>query len=64
MREQHEAIANTFGIDELMDRENKRAPIARDAAEQTHDLARLPEVEAVERLVHDKKRMRCEQRER
>ncbi len=47
-----------------MDGENEGAPPPRDVSEHTHDLARLPEIEAVERLVHEQQGMRGEQRQR
>src|SRR5215813_9147169 len=63
-RQQHEAVADARGIAQLVDGENERAPIARDIAQYAHDLARLPQVEAVERLVHQQQRMGSQQGER
>jgi hypothetical protein len=40
------------------------APIARNVAQHVHDLARLPQVEAVERLVHQQQRMGGQQSQR
>src|SRR5262249_11020906 len=56
-RQQHEAVADARGIAQLVNGENERAPIARDIAQHAHDLARLPQVEAVERLVHPQQRL-------
>src|SRR3954453_10422117 len=64
VREQHEAITDPLGVDQLMNCQNKRAPIARDRADHAHELARLAEVEAVERLVHQQERLWRNQRER
>ena len=64
VREQHEAVTDPLGVDQLMNGQNKGAPIARDLADHAHDLARLPEVEAVERLVHQQQGLRRDQRER
>src|SRR5262245_18432678 len=50
--QQHEAIAHAFGIGQLMNGEDQRAPLAGYATEQLGDGARLPQVKAVERLVH------------
>src|ERR1700745_2597533 len=49
-RQQHEAVADARGIVQLVNGENERAPIARNVAEHVHDLARLPQVEAIGRL--------------
>src|ERR1700704_6075870 len=57
VREQHEAITYAFGIEQLMDGENEGAPPPRDVSKHTHDLARLPQIETVERLVHQQQRM-------
>src|SRR5258708_1407245 len=46
VREQHEAVAHPFGVDELVDGENEGPPAARHVVQHAHDLARLPEVEA------------------
>ena len=64
IREQHEPIADAFGVAQLMDGENEAAPPAGHVTEHAHDLARLPQIEAIERLVHEKHRLRREQRER
>src|SRR3954451_20647250 len=61
VREQHEAVTDPLGVDQLMNGQNKGAPAARDLADHAHDLARLPEVEAVERLVHQQQGLRRNQ---
>src|ERR1700731_3470232 len=63
-REQDEAVADPLRIDQLVDREDKRAPASRNLAQHVHHLARLSEVESVEWLVHEQQRMRSEQRQR
>src|SRR5258705_13890239 len=62
--QQHKAVADALGIGQLMDCQYERAAACRHAANESHDLARLPEIEAVEWLVHEQQRLRCEQRER
>src|SRR5215470_13822961 len=62
--EQDEAVADTLGIGELMDGEHERAAVRRHLAQERHDLAGLPEVEAVERLVQQQQWMRGKQGER
>src|SRR5713226_6461470 len=37
---QHDAIADSLGVDQLVNGENKRAPVRRNLTEQSHDLAR------------------------
>src|SRR2546430_15453380 len=46
--EQHEAVADAGGITQLVNGEHERSPIARDVAQDIHDVACLPKVEAVE----------------
>src|SRR5262249_58603016 len=52
LREQNEAIAYPLRVGQLVDREYERTAVRRLAPEQTHNVARLARVEAVERLVH------------
>ena len=55
--EQYEAVANAFRVGELMDGENERAPVPwRLPADHANDVAGLPEIESVERLVHHQER--------
>src|SRR5215510_12866424 len=61
-RKQHETIADALGVAELMDCENERAAGCCNATDEPHHVACLPQVEAVERLVHEKERLRREQR--
>src|SRR3954470_14051118 len=58
VREQHEAVTDPLGVEQLMNGQNKGAPIACDRADHAHDLARLAEVEPVERLVHQQQGLR------
>src|SRR5258705_10280627 len=58
IRKQHETVADAFGIGELMDRENDRAPGRCNAANEPHHIARLPQIETIERLVHEEERLR------
>src|SRR3954452_18854193 len=44
LREQHEAVTDPLGVDQLMNGQNEGAPAACDLADHAHDLARLPEV--------------------
>src|SRR5262245_35360144 len=46
VRQQHEAVADPLGVDELMNREDERAAAGGHIAQHAHDLARLLEVEA------------------
>src|SRR5438046_8452287 len=50
-KQQH-AVGNAFGIRELVNSQNKGAAVRRDLTDQPHDVASLPQVEAVEWLVH------------
>src|SRR5262245_27213807 len=50
--EQNKSVADACGIAQLMNGEHERSPIARDIAQHVHDVACLPQVEAVEGLVH------------
>jgi hypothetical protein len=61
--QQHEPITYAFGVDQLVDRKNETAATAGNVTDHAHDLARLPQVEPIERLVHEKDRLRGEQRE-
>jgi hypothetical protein len=47
-----------------VDRQQQRAPAGGRAPQKRHDLARLLEVEAVERLVHDEQRLCADEPER
>src|SRR5262245_26864961 len=59
--EEHEAIADALGVVELMDCQHERATAGRHAPNERRDLARLSQIEAVERLVHQQQRLRREQ---
>src|SRR6516165_10494623 len=61
--EQYETIAYPLGIHQLMNGDKQRAPARRRFANELHHVPRLPEIEAVERLVHQEQRLRREQRE-
>src|SRR5262245_33516564 len=45
--EQHESVADTLGVDQLVDRQDKRSSSVRNVAQHAHDLPRLAQVEAV-----------------
>ena len=63
--QQHEAIADARGVGDLVDREEQRAAAARRSARSVaRDVARLPQVEAVERLVGEQQRLRRQQADR
>jgi len=64
IREQHEPIADAFGIDQLMNRKNERSPTRGYFSDQVHDIPSLPEVEAVEWFVHQQQRMWRDQGQR
>src|SRR5215472_11300441 len=59
--EQHEAIAHAFGVHQLMNSNNERAPACRRLANELRHVARLSQIEAVERLIHQQQRLRREQ---
>src|SRR5215468_6575823 len=50
--QQGETVAHLFGISKLMDRQKQRAATRCHAPQDTHHVATLSEVEAVERFVH------------
>src|SRR5215510_1752014 len=56
--QQHKAVADALGVSQLMDCQNERAATRRLAANERHHLARLPQIEAVEGLVHQQERLR------
>jgi hypothetical protein len=56
--EKHEPIAHARRVGNLMDREKQRAPRRGVIAQRGADLARLAQIEAVERLVAQQDRMR------
>src|SRR5262250_2421438 len=62
--QQHVAITEPLGIGELVDGQEKRAPLRQQPAQQLHYLAGLPEIQAIERLVDDEERLRSEQADR
>src|SRR4029077_18153263 len=62
--EQHEAVADALGVEQLVNGQNQRASAARDVAQHGHDLARLAQIEAVERLVHEEEWLRGDERKR
>src|SRR5215467_3320507 len=57
-RQQHEAVADTLGVRELMDGENQGAPATGLVAKHAHDVAGLTKIEAVEGLIHHDQLMR------
>src|SRR5215510_16446777 len=62
--EQDEAIADPLGVGQLMDRQKERAPAPRLLPKHVPDIAGLPEIEAVERFIHEKQRMRRQKSQR
>ena len=52
VREQGEPVAHRFGVPQLMDGKEKGAAARRHAPQHRHHVAGLPEIEAVEGLVH------------
>src|ERR1700730_7716554 len=64
VRKQCEPIAHLFGISELMDRKKERASARRDAPQHTHHVPGLPQIEAVEWLVHQQNGVAREKSER
>jgi hypothetical protein len=59
--QQHQAIANPRRVAELMNRQKQRASTGDVAAEHVHDVARLAQIEPVERLVEHQQRLRSEE---
>ena len=62
--QQNETIANARGVAQLVDRQKQRAPCRACVAQDLHDVARLPEIESVERLVEHQQRLRRQQADR
>lgn len=58
------AIAYALGVAELVDGDQQRAAIFRLVSQRAHDLACLPQIEAVKRLVHQQQGERRQQLER
>ncbi len=56
--EQNEAVTNPFRVRQLVNGENKRTPAFGVMAQHTNDVAGLPEIETVERLVHQNQLVR------
>src|SRR5262249_32610577 len=59
--QQHEATAAARGVADLMKRQDQRSAGGGVVAERLRDLARLPQVEPVERLVGQQDRLRRQQ---
>src|SRR4051812_2247497 len=64
VREQHKTVADTLGVGELMDREHERAAGCCNTTDEPHHVTCLPQIEAIERLVHQEKRLWREVRKR
>ena len=62
--EQNQPITNPLCIDQLMNGENECSAASSMVAEHADDLARLPQIEAVEWLIHQQHRMRRQQSQR
>src|SRR5215831_14880487 len=56
--QQHEAVADSSSVRQLVDRQKQRAPRGRVVAQHAHRVARLSEIEAVEGLVEHQQRLR------
>ena len=52
VRQKRKTITDLLGISELMDRQEQRAAARRYAPQNAHHVARLSEIKAIERLVH------------
>src|SRR5258707_1584996 len=61
---ENEAVTNPFRVQQLMNRKDKRSALGGFSAQDAYDVANLPEVEAVERFVHEEERVRREQFQR
>jgi len=59
--EQNQPVTDPLYIDQLMNGENERSAASGMVAEHVDDLARLPQIEAVEWLIHQQHRMRRQQ---
>src|SRR5215470_11464671 len=57
VRQQGKTITDLFGISELMDRQDERPAVRRHTPQNAHHVARLSEIEAIERLVHQQNRV-------
>src|SRR5262249_11581839 len=57
VREQNETITDAFSVGELMNCNGERSALRSDPAHKGHNFSRLPDVEAVKRLVHQQHRM-------
>src|SRR5262249_3765204 len=61
--QEHESIANARRVADLMNREHERAALGGVMAQRLGDVARLPEVQAVERFVGEQHRLWRQQAE-
>jgi hypothetical protein len=52
-RQQQQAIGHALGIRKLMDRQDQCAAVGGYSAQHVHNFAGLPDVETVERLIHE-----------
>src|SRR5689334_20351277 len=59
--QQHEPIADAAGVPDLVNRQEHRAARRRVGWQNARDVAALPQVEAVERLVGEQQRLRHQQ---
>src|ERR1039458_1823563 len=59
--QQHQAVADARRVVQLVDGKKQRAALRRGVAQQRHYIARLPEIQAVERFVEQQQRMRRQQ---
>src|SRR5829696_6812317 len=60
---QYDTVADALGVSELVNGQNEGAAVRDDSAQQPHNLSCLPDVEAVEGLVHQQHGMRRKERQ-
>src|SRR5256885_12886497 len=62
--EQDETVGNPFRVRQLVNGQNEGAPVRGNLTDQSHDFPGLPQVEAIEWLIHEQERLGREQRKR
>src|SRR5216683_4995355 len=62
--EKDETVANPLGVDQLVNGENERAALRGLIADHFNDVAGLPEIEAIEWLVHEQHVLRRQETKR
>src|SRR6185503_5408460 len=61
--QQHQPVANSARVDKLMNRQQERTSTCRLALQQRHHVARLSQVQTIERFVEQQQRVRRQQPE-